>query len=224
MCKIKEREVCKNKIDLFLHDIQSPILALKMWSKVSDSNNSRLDSSQLLCATVDRLVSITNDLKSLAAVDGEQNRTLAHKINDLVSEKQLEFESAIEIDHRPDPSAYVEYINADNLNLLLRCLSNAVNNSLEACLPGQKSVVRVMSKISKNQLLIRVNDNGLGLPPSKAAELFKKGHSLKKGNSGLGLYEAYSIIVEQWGGTLELTNKASIGTQLTITVPLDKLC
>lgn len=72
-----------------------------------------------------------------------------------------------------------------------------------------------LSTIEKNGLLIRVSDNGRGLPPgTKRDRIFEMGYTTTQG-SGLGLYHVRQVLGEM-GGSIELEDSSGKGTTFLI--------
>ena len=178
----------------------------------------------MLCATVDRMLSITNDLKMLAYENtGLKEETLAHKVSHLIEEKKLELGSEAKLCFRPDPSTYVKANNPENLSILLRIISNIINNAFDAKREEMDSLIDVQLKITETNILLRISDNGIGLGALTASELYKQGYSTKAQGSGLGLYEAYEVVVEQWQGKLEVSDNHNFGTVVNMAFPVKYL-
>jgi len=69
-------------------------------------------------------------------------------------------------------------------------------------------------------VIIRVSDNGPGIPESVQDKIFQPFFSTKEEGTGLGLSIATRII-EEHGGRLELESKKNQGTTFIITLPLE---
>jgi signal transduction histidine kinase len=73
-----------------------------------------------------------------------------------------------------------------------------------------------------DRLLVKVSDNGNGIPEELRNRLFDLFFTTKpvgKG-TGLGLSIAYQIITENHGGTLSFTSEIGKGTEFVIEIPL----
>ncbi|MEG3931865.1 MULTISPECIES: AAA family ATPase [unclassified Microcoleus] len=71
--------------------------------------------------------------------------------------------------------------------------------------------------------VIRIKDNGPGMPESTRCKLFDPFFTTKpegKG-TGLGLSISYQIVVEKHGGAIECISEPGKGTQFAIAIPLD---
>jgi len=102
--------------------------------------------------------------------------------------------------------------------------TNLIENSIkENTKPGL--VIRVSGEWLKDECILKVSDNGIGIPAHDLPFVFKrfyrgnKHHSSQIKGTGLGL----SIVrraVEAHGGTIELTSSPGIETTFTMRLPL----
>ncbi len=98
-------------------------------------------------------------------------------------------------------------------------LDEALQNSLEAGADTVKVEVEVMPNLSRVRVLF--SDNGEGISNeirNKAFLPFFKTRGTP--HAGLGLWKLYQV-VKQCGGTVEIDNLPTGGTQLRLTMPLD---
>ena len=105
--------------------------------------------------------------------------------------------------------------------------TNLIENSIkENAKPGL--VIRVSGEWRKDECILKVSDNGIGIPAHDLPFVFKRFYRGNKHHSstqvkgtGLGL----SIVrraVEAHGGTIELTSSPGIETTFTMRLPLQK--
>lgn len=76
-------------------------------------------------------------------------------------------------------------------------------------------------RAAHNQILIKIKDNGPGIPEEILDDIFNPFFTTKppgKG-TGLGLSIAYSIIVDRHGGELKCSSQIGKGTEFIITIP-----
>ena len=73
-----------------------------------------------------------------------------------------------------------------------------------------------------NQIVIKVKDNGLGMPESVRAKVFQPFFTTKPTGqgTGLGLSLAYDIVTKGHGGTLNVESTEGVGTEFIIHLPL----
>ncbi len=113
-------------------------------------------------------------------------------------------------------------INADALKLsqvFINLLTNAIQHNkdgVEVCLSVKQN---------GNRAIVRVADNGIGIPPEAMPQLFARfyrvdqSRSRAKGNSGLGL-AICKVIVEAHGGIISAKSENGSGAEFIFELPL----
>ena len=111
------------------------------------------------------------------------------------------------------------YLNGRK-NLIKRCLNNLLENSIKY---GNKINVDLQKK--KSSLIIKIEDDGPGIPESEYDNVFKpfykidKGRADSKSSVGLGLSIA-SDIVRSHGGNIKLNKSNLNGLEVKIFLPV----
>jgi len=104
---------------------------------------------------------------------------------------------------------------------LKEALVNLLVNSCEAMENGGLIVIQeelVAQERSDREVVIRITDNGPGIPESIQDKLFEPFFSTKELGTGLGL-SITARIVEEHGGNLELRSREDEGATFVITLP-----
>jgi C4-dicarboxylate-specific signal transduction histidine kinase len=116
----------------------------------------------------------------------------------------------------PDPDVLVRLDPALTGQALLNLLTNAAEAAIEAGRARRR--VSVEGRAAGGGIAIVVEDNGGGVSPACAAEVFRPFFTTKAGGSGIGLSLAHQAIASQ-GGDLVLAPEASDrGARFTITL------
>jgi signal transduction histidine kinase len=123
----------------------------------------------------------------------------------------------------PQINCYVGEMNQVFMNLL----ANAIDALDEAILQDKTENylphIKITTEINtQNRVIIRIADNGIGVPERLKQQLFEPLFTTKpvgKG-TGLGLSIAHQIIVEKHNGTMEVNSQIGVGTEFTITIPI----
>lgn len=110
------------------------------------------------------------------------------------------------------------YVLGDE-QLLSRTFSNLILNGLQAGSPGQRTKVSVTLQREKDNVRIRVQDNGKGIDSEIADRIFLPHFSTKKSGSGLGLAISRQAI-HQMNGTIEFQTQVNKGTTFIIELPV----
>ena len=112
-----------------------------------------------------------------------------------------------------------------------RVLLNMFNNAFYTVNQKQKTTgvdykpeVTVSTSIEKNNLVIKVKDNGNGIPDAIKDKIMQPFFTTKPTGegTGLGLSLSYDIVVKGHGGTITVDTKENEFTEFTILLPLNK--
>ncbi|MBI4369096.1 MAG: hypothetical protein HY547_02585 [Elusimicrobia bacterium] len=204
------------------HDIRSPLAALDSIA----GNVAKLPEEERLIirSAVGRIRDIANHLLEKHRKDKVNNVEdasvclLSSLIEPLITEKRLQFRSRhdVEIETFLDAASYGHFAKIEPIEFK-RLLSNLVNNSVEA-LETKGSVILSLAH-KDQQILIKIQDTGKGIPPEILAKLGGKGETHgKTGGSGLGLYHARTAL-QCWGGSLKIKSQVGQGATITIILP-----
>lgn len=122
----------------------------------------------------------------------------------------------------PDVNCYLGQMNQVFMNIL----ANAIDAIDEAIANGKISntppQIRISTETNQQWVIIRIADNGGGIPESVKQQMFEPLFTTKpigKG-TGLGLSIAHQIVVEKHNGILEVESQPNIGTEFKISLPI----
>ena len=99
---------------------------------------------------------------------------------------------------------------------LKTCFSNLMINAIQAMPAGGKLTVTL--RPSEEEMKIDVADTGAGIPPGELEQIFEPYYSTKETGIGLGLPLTRKII-EEHGGSIEVTSEPAVGATFTVTLP-----
>lgn len=134
---------------------------------------------------------------------------IAHSAN----EKGVMAIADVEKDVPPVPMDY---------DAMHQAVMNLLANAMDAVEP-HKGLIKVLCKFdtAENELVIEVNDNGPGIPPTMMQHLFELFHSTK-GNRGTGLGLAVTRkIISEHEGTISARSSSEEGTTFTLRIPVE---
>ena len=198
------------------HDIRSPLAALNLCTK--DAKALPEQQRILIRNAINRINDIANNLLSQhkdTKAPSEKSGTwlIAPVIDSMISEKRLLLEGQnIKLDSQIRASGFGAFATF-NPSKIKRVLSNLINNAAEA-LKGKAGAVDVILETSDTHVIIKVKDNGCGIPANKLSEVMH-GLSLKETGHGLGLSHAKKY-VESLHGKLVLTSEENKGTTIEL--------
>ena len=101
--------------------------------------------------------------------------------------------------------------------LLREALFNIFSNAMEAVDDG--GVISTSASQVNGDLVVRISDDGAGIPQEVMEHLFKPFQSTKPNGSGLGIFAAKHIL-EMHQGTLTIETEDGHGTTVTVTLPV----
>ena len=110
----------------------------------------------------------------------------------------------------------------------MNLLSNAIDALDQQIATGKRKAeagaptITILTEVLDNQAVIRIRDNGPGIPEQHRVKLFDPFFTTKpigKG-TGLGLSISHQIVAEKHGGRLMCTSDFSPGTEFQVNIPL----
>ncbi|WP_028314721.1 ATP-binding protein [Desulfatibacillum aliphaticivorans] len=98
---------------------------------------------------------------------------------------------------------------------------NILNNAFAAVEDGGKIEIHINS-VRDDQVAVRIEDNGCGMPPEHMKLIFEPFFSTKgRKGTGLGLSITYGII-KKLKGSIEVDSQEGIGTTFVVTLPVKR--
>ena len=176
------------------------------------------EASSAMIACARRTAEIIDHVRSLSKKDTPRRELV--DVNEIIREihvlllgeanKQL---LAMRIDLAPE----LPKITADRVQLQ-QVLMNLMLNGIESMKDSGGELI-VKSELDQDgQVLISVSDNGVGLPPEKADQIFDAFFTTKPQGTGMGLAISRSI-VESHGGRIWATPNSGPGATFRFTLP-----
>ncbi|MCU0343212.1 MAG: ATP-binding protein [Ignavibacterium sp.] len=102
-------------------------------------------------------------------------------------------------------------------DLLKQSLMNIIQNAFDAVNKGGEVIVQYFN--GRNEFIIQVSDNGIGISIEQQNKIFDLYFSTKKDGNGLGLSISQKII-SQHNGTITVSSKVNNGTTFKIILPI----
>ncbi len=231
------------------HEIQNPLNFVTNFSKLSqdlitDFNESSdeterkeigedlIKNLQKINEHGHRASSIVKNMLEHSRNNSGEKQMVA--INDLCSEYiKLAFQSAkanspefhCKISQHLDPSVpQVNIVQQD----ISRVLLNLFNNALYAVNEKQKKddssympEVSVSSELLNKYIVLKIHDNGMGIPQKTKEKIFEPFFSTKPSGSGTGLGLSLSYdIIKAHNGVINVDSEEGLYTEFTLTLPL----
>ena len=208
------------------HELRTPLAAstsaasalLEMKEITPELHRTLLDEIQQANTRLNRIVSNLLDVARLESekisprLDWHDLRDVVHAtLDDLKNEF---FEHSVRVELPPEPVlAQIDF------SLLQHALANLVLNASTHTPAG--SSIELELYLDKREIVIRVSDNGPGIPTEVLPRIFEKfvrAPNAPSGGSGLGLTIVKGF-VEAHGGTVTAENRSSGGAMFVIRLP-----
>ncbi len=224
--KEKERlSFLGNLVANFAHEIKNPLngLAIAAQRLQREFPSQGEPYNQLVLAIIkeiDAVARILNDFLSLVRpqIKEKQEFDLSQLIEDMgvlineqAKQKNIKFNMDIE----------KGVIINGNMDDIRRALMNLLINAIDALstTPRGESQFGISLKKQDAYVVIKIYDNGPGIPPSALDKIFEPYFTTKKGGTGLGLFIAHKIIQEH-NGIISVESSKEKGTIFTITLSI----
>ena len=110
--------------------------------------------------------------------------------------------------------------------MLVNLVSNAidaVNERSAAAESDWTPQVQIRSYIDGTNLVIDVEDNGVGISPDKLRAIFNAGFTTKQGGTGLGLHSAATFVARTGGRIQAMSEGVGCGTTVQVSMRLVSL-
>ncbi len=207
------------------HEIKNPLtpmrLTVQSFQRKFDVNDLDVkqklkDYSETLIQQIDTMSAVASAFSNFASMPAQQNETL-DVINVVDLALDIFNEEYIEFLHENE-----EIITKIDRTQLIRIITNLVKNAIQSIPENQpnKKISVCVSK-QKNNVLIEVKDNGIGIEPENREYIFEPKFTTKTSGMGLGLGIIKNII-ENYKGTISFETQAGTGTVFTVSLPIIK--
>lgn len=235
----KAKEIDDMKTSFFntiSHEIRTPLNVILSMIQVLEyegkSNKDGYyllheDSVKALLKNSYRLIKLADNLIDITRIDsGHMNLNLRN--HDIVKIIKGKIHSAVEYVKSSDilirfESNTSEKIMACDAQKIERVLLNLLSNAIKFTEPKADILVSLEDK--NESIVIRVKDNGIGIPSNMVDKIFDRlkqvDTSLRRLNEGLGIgLSIVKSIVEMHGGNIKVNSKEGEGSEFIIELPV----
>ena len=215
------------------HELKTPLATIKimvqtlLFQEVYDESMSKEFLGDV-DKEVDRLSAVVSDLLTLVGMDSGESKLNMEEfsLSDMLTEdakrlSPLSRERGIEMEL--NITGNIE-LCGDRIKLD-QVFYNLIDNAIKYTPRGEGVSVELI-KQNKNAV-VRIKDNGIGIPEEDQKHIFDrfyrvdKARSRETGGTGLGLSIAKQIILAH-NGTINVTSKVDEGSVFTVTLPLNQ--
>lgn len=191
------------------HDIRSPLAALNSLLEDEQNLNPKILKNSIL-----RINDISNKLLKQTQHDliklPSYNK-VSPIIQEIIEEKLIENSNKKIIINFVPTKLDEAFFEPSEFK---RIISNLLNNSIEA---SEDPIIHINPSRETGNIIIRISDNGKGIPDIIVDNIGKKSITTKKHGNGLGLSHAYTQLKE-WEGYMEIESTGACGTILKLTL------
>lgn len=215
------------------HELRTPLTSVKSYTEtlLDGALQDKLTAEQFLSVIndeTDRMTRLVKDLLTLSQHDGGislnlEDTSLSDLVTSCVSRMKREAEiknQALKLKIKQSiPIIKVDRYRIDQL--IINIIGNAIKYTPE------KGTISVQLYCERDQIIISVEDNGIGIPAPDLNRIFErfyrvdKARSRQMGGTGLGLAIAKEIAVLH-GGDINVKSKLGKGTSVSIVLPIQK--
>jgi signal transduction histidine kinase len=216
------------------HDLKNPLAAIKATAqflrryleRTGGSDPARLATGlATIQETVDRMLGLVNELLDVARLRMGQTLDLDRQTTDLVelARRIVAAQQQATERHRLRVESAVDALVGEwDAARLERVLGNLLENAIKYSPDGGTVVVELAEE--DGQALVRVRDQGIGIPLAdreRIFEPFQRGSNVGQGIAGTGIGLSGSRqIVEQHGGAISVESEEGAGSTFTVRLPL----
>jgi PAS domain S-box-containing protein len=202
------------------HEIRNPITTVKGFLQLLQTGTTeKWNYYSLMSSEIDRIELILSELLMLAKpqVSHFQQKNVPLLIQDVVSLliPQANMNNVLIITEFDSDEVM---INCEE-NQLKQAFINFIKNAIDSMPQGGKVVIQMESS-DKVELLIRIIDQGYGIPEHILPKLGQPFYTTKEKGTGLGLMVSKKII-ENHQGSIAIYSKENIGTTIEVKIPLN---
>jgi len=208
------------------HEIKNPLTPMKLsiqyLQKAIDNNSANIKEltagvANTLVEQIDHLSKIAADFSQFANIGNPKNEVF--DLHDMLYPLTALYETTENILFKWVPVHEKVMVDADKTQLN-RLFTNLLQNALEAC-HKDKRIISISEELTNDSIIVKVSDNGEGIPLSTQSKIFIPNFTTKSSGTGLGLAMSKTI-VEQAKGKIWFTTEVGEGTTFFVELPIIK--
>ena len=230
----QQREIDRMKSDFISsvsHELRTPLTSIKAYAETMlyDRNmaeDTKREFLQIIDEESDRLTNLINGILEISHIESATFEIIRKPVdvasivkqavtdlNHLAGQKKINLQSDI-AENLPE-------LLGDE-NKILSMVSNLVNNSIKFTPEG--GCATVSAQVQNNELVIKVSDNGMGIPKDELSKIFGRFYRVHRPGkeiqgTGLGLAIVKEIVVRH-DGRIDVESEVDKGTTFAVYLPL----
>jgi signal transduction histidine kinase len=203
------------------HEARNPLTSLKAFLQLFQYKAKKDEDKQyysIMLSEVERINSIVSEFMILSKPQAitYQNRNIASLLTDVITLLEaISIMKNIEVTKEFEPN--IPFIKCEG-NQIKQVFINVFKNAIEA-VPNNGKIDVQVKRLEDDEVLIRVMDNGRGIPHDLMPKLGEPFYTTKEKGTGLGLMVSYKIIAEH-RGSIAIQSEMDKGTTVDIILPV----
>jgi two-component system, NtrC family, nitrogen regulation sensor histidine kinase NtrY len=209
------------------HEIKNPLTPMKLniqyLQRLKNSPAELVDNiekvSKLLIEQIDNLSSIATEFSNFAKMPQARNQ---------IFDLSLQLQKAIDLfESHEKTNIRIEIINLEEIFVNIdreqfsRAIINLVKNAIQAIPSGKDGIINISLSKNEGKALIKIEDNGTGIPEELQDKLFSPSFSFTTKTSGMGLgLLIVKNIVDNFNGRIWFNTTPGQGTAFFIEIPV----
>ncbi len=207
------------------HEIKNPLTPMKLSIQYLQRAIGMADAdphvlidriSNTLIEQIDNLTQIANEFSNFGTLPKGSNEKVI--LNEVVEAIHDLFRKRDDMDIMLEEPIDDVVVFADK-NHLIRILNNLLKNAMQAIPEQKRGRINLRLYTGKNRAIIKVSDNGTGIPSSMRDKIFTPNFTTKSSGTGLGLAISATML-ETFNGKIYFETEENIGTDFYIEIPL----
>lgn len=228
----KEKQIRQEFFSNASHELKTPITSVQGYAELLESGiiadeEQKKEFVRRIKKEAVHMTGLINDILTISRLETKEARV------ELSDVRMTAIVSDVVESLKPLAAAHEVFIHTDCRPLSIRAnerqmkelVENLVSNAVKYNKPGGEVWVSVTDE--GGDMVIRVKDNGMGIPKESLERIFErfyrvdKGRSRKQGGTGLGLSIAKHI-ANFYHGAIFVISELDVGTEFTVKIPISK--
>lgn len=228
----KEKQIRQEFFSNASHELKTPITSIQGYAELLESGmiqdeNMKLDFARRIKKEAENMTGLINDILMISRLEAKDAEVVFSSVRISVLLDDI-------LDSLKPPAAQCQvFLHADcqpitieaNPQQMKELLNNLITNAVKYNRPGGQVWVQIREQ--GDAMVVRVKDNGMGIPADSLDRIFErfyrvdKGRSRKQGGTGLGL-SIVKHIVSFYRGTIRVSSEIDKGSEFVVELPLKR--
>ena len=228
----KEKQIRQEFFSNASHELKTPITSIQGYAELLESGmiqdeNMKLDFARRIKKEAENMTGLINDILMISRLEAKDAEVVFSSVRISVLLDDI-------LDSLKPLAAQCQvFLHADcqpitieaNPQQMKELLNNLITNAVKYNRPGGQVWVQIREQ--GDAMVVRVKDNGMGIPADSLDRIFErfyrvdKGRSRKQGGTGLGL-SIVKHIVSFYRGTIRVSSEIDKGSEFVVELPLKR--